>query len=282
MSLKENKLTISVVLYKTAAHHLDKFFYSLNFLSSDVKLYVIDNSPTDSLKAYIERNSKSIYIHRPDNPGYGAGHNLAISKSIESNESIYHLVINADVYFHSDIISPMIAYMDENLEVGQMMPKILNPDGSLQYLCKLCPGPVDLFVRGFAPKQLFKKSREKFQLCASGYDKRMFVPYLSGCFMLFRNESLKSVGYFDERFFMYPEDIDLTRRMAEKYKTLYFPDVVAYHEYGAASKKSLKMFIIHFYNLVKYFNKWGWFFDDGRKKINIKTLRLLKELGVIF
>ena len=100
----------------------------------------------------------------------------------------------------------------------------------------------------------------------------MFVPYLSGCFMLLRQSSLREVGLFDERFFMYPEDVDLTRRIAEHYETVFFPEVSVVHEHGRASHKSVKMFFIHAYNLCKYFNKWGWIHDPIRKRLNKKTL----------
>jgi GT2 family glycosyltransferase len=135
-------------------------------------------------------------------------------------------------------------------------------------------------LRRFVPDKLSRKSREKFTLRATGYDRIMFVPYLSGCFMLLRRAALKDVGLFDERFFMYPEDIDITRRIAMKYDTIFYPLVSVRHEYGGASKRSLKMFVVHTYNLIKYFNKWGWFFDNERKYLNLKTLRLLRSAGL--
>jgi GT2 family glycosyltransferase len=234
-------------------------------------LYIIDNSPTDYLRYEFPIDINHEYIHLPSNPGFGKAHNLAIRKAQEM-QSDYHLVINADVHFDFDVLSPMLLYMEANLKVGQMMPKILNTDGTIQRLCKLVPTPADLLFRRLANK-ITRDSRNKyFELHDFGYDKIMFVPYLSGCFMLLRQKSLLDVGIFDERFFMYPEDIDLTRRIAEKYETLFFPDVFVIHEHGAASHKSLKMFFIHAINIVKYFNKWGWFFDSFRDDINKKTL----------
>ena len=96
--------------------------------------------------------------------------------------------------------------------------------------------------------------------------------------MLLRQSTLKEVGLFDERYFMYPEDIDLTRRIAMHYDTLFFPEVVITHEHGAASQKSLKMLIVHIFNLCKYFNKWGWLFDKDRKYLNFKTLNQFLSL----
>jgi GT2 family glycosyltransferase len=89
--------------------------------------------------------------------------------------------------------------------------------------------------------------------------------------MLLRHESLKFIGLFDERFFMYPEDIDLTRRMAQHYSTIFYPQVAVTHQHGAASYKSLKMLVIHTFNIIKYFNKWGWFHDPIRDDLNSKA-----------
>ena len=72
----------------------------------------------------------------------------------------------------------------------------------------------------------------------------------------------------DDRFFMYGEDIDLSRRIAECYTNVYYPEVEVVHTHGAASKKSLKMFKIHFVNVFTYFMKWGWFYDPKRDELN--------------
>lgn len=265
-------LSISIVLYCTPINQLSKCLRSLEYFSGICHIYFIDNSPTDALRSHCKSKIHSDYVHLPHNPGYGSGHNVAICYAQSRREFIFHLVINADVYFDCDIISPMIQYMKEHPEVGHMMPKVLNHDGTVQYLCKLVPSPVDLLLRRFMSRKISGYNNYNYELRASGYNKLMFVPYLSGCFMLLRHESLMSVGLFDEQFFMYPEDIDLTRRIAERYETIFFPEVCVFHDHGAASYKSLKMLVIHVINIVKYFNKWGWFYDPIRVRLNRKTL----------
>lgn len=264
-------LTASIVLYRTPVDDLRKCLAALAKFTGKLYLYLVDNSPTDALRGAAPTNIPHEYIHLPANPGFGTAHNVAIRKA-QALGSPYHLVINADVYFDTDVLSPMLGYMEQHPQVGQMMPKVLNPDGSLQRLCKLVPTPYDLFLRRFSSGKAKAARSRYFELHDSGYDKIMFVPYLSGCFMLLRQSALKEVGLFDERYFMYPEDIDLTRRMAEKYKTIFFPNVSVVHAHGAASYKSLKMLLIHMTNLVRYFNKWGWFHDPIRKRLNRETL----------
>ena len=271
-------LTISVVFYKTPVVHINKLLASLCHIKPPFHIYFVDNSPTDFLRSFCVPHFSFEYIHLPSNPGFGSAHNLAIrlSRSAGSN---YHLVINADVSFSYDVISAMLDYMNKHSEVGHMMPKVLNMDGSVQRLCKLVPTPMDLLVRRFMPARL-KKARDRiFEMHDSGYDKIMFAPYLSGCFMLFRQQALLDIGVFDERFFMYPEDIDLTRRIALKYDTIFFPKVQVYHEHGAASYKSFRMLVIHSFNIIKYFNKWGWFYDPVRSKLNEKAISQFSMFG---
>lgn len=277
MHLKKapSRLSVSIVLYQTPIEQLKNCLSSLRHIALAPALFLIDNSPSDCLRSASDLYPGSTYIHLPNNPGYGAGHNVAIRQAQQSDYD-YHLVINPDIFFDDDVICPMIEHMDENLKVAHLMPKILNMDGSVQRLTKLLPRPSDLFIRRFLPQTLKEKNNKSFELHESGYDRIMFVPYLSGCFMLLRHSALRHVGLFDERFFMYPEDIDLTRRLAEHYDTLFYPHVSVYHEHGAASYKSSRMMLIHAVNLVRYFNKWGWFRDPVRDSLNAKTLDLLK------
>ncbi len=266
---------VSIVTYNTSERDLNRCVASLRLCNAVDKIFVIDNSPTSRLKRIIEDLSCQ-YFHDPQNTGYGAGHNLAIKISL-SQEKAYHLVINADVYFEYPLVDSCVKFLSENANAGMVMPKILNPDGSNQKLAKFVPTPFDLLVRLFLPKYI--RERMGSRLLIDRYDPSCptFVPYLSGCFMLLRTQVLKSTGLFDERFFMYPEDIDLTRRIAVAHDTIYLPTEFAYHSYGGASKKSLKMLWVHAINMIKYFNKWGWLKDDLRTQLNTKTERLLTE-----
>lgn len=240
-------LNASIVTYRTPENQLRTITDILGRSPEVRRVIVVDNTE--------------------DNRGYGAAHNIAIRETIEEGLP-YHLVVNADIRFEPEILSEMTAYMDEHPEVGSMMPRVVYPDGRLQYLCKLLPSPMDVFGRRFLPAKWNEKRNERFELRATGYDKEMNVPYLSGCFMLLRTEALKEVGLFDERFFMYPEDIDLTRRIHRHFQTLYYPRCTIIHDHAQGSYKSIKLLWIHIWNLCKYFTKWGWLFDKERRQFN--------------
>ena len=76
---------------------------------------------------------------------------------------------------------------------------------------------------------------------------------------------------------MYPEDIDLTRRIHECYKTMYCPSVVVVHDHAQESYKSIKMTFVHIVNMCRYFNKWGWFHDSKRREMNRKLAQEIQD-----
>jgi hypothetical protein len=117
---------------------------------------------------------------------------------------------------------------------------------------------------------MFHKRLSAFELCDMDMTKVLSVPYLSGCFMLIRRDALQKVGLFDERFFMYFEDLDLTRRIHERYQTVYYPGATIIHRHDKGSYKSMKLLFYGIHSAVQYFNKWGWLWDRQRDLVNSK------------
>lgn len=259
-------LNASIVLYNHTLSEITPLIDTLQKSGLISEVFLIDNSPKQN-EAFKKLNA--IYIFNNKNLGYGTAHNIAIKKSIEQNIP-YHLVINPDISFDSSILTNIEDFMNNNSEIGHLMPKVVYPDGKIQYLCKLIPTPFDLIFRRFLPASWTKERTKRFEMRASGYNKIMDVPYLSGCFMFLRTKALKEVGLFDERFFMYPEDIDLTRRIHQKFRTVFYPEVSIVHHHAQSSYVNFKMLILHTWNMIKYFNKWGWFFDKERREVNKK------------
>ncbi len=266
------KVTGSIVLYNNdrdiLLEAINKYLDNENFSV----LYLIDNSSTDELKSIIE-DERVEYIHNPSNPGFGAAHNIAIRKAIEIN-SDYHFVVNPDIIIMEDVVTPMLLYMENNDEVGMMMPKILNIDHTVQYLPKLLPAPQDILLRKLMrPKKFYDRFIDRYELRNVNESAIYQAPVLSGCFTLFRIASLKEVGLYDDGFFMYFEDWDISRRMNKKYKTIVFQQVSVIHEYESGANKSKRLFKIFIQSAIHYFNKWGWFFDQDRKTVNTETLQ---------
>ncbi len=270
-------VTASVVLYNTPKDQLNRLIDCTAGSSQKVHLYLVDNSPR-SVDSTLFHRPGVTYIKAKANKGYGAGHNIALRRTIDSAD--FHFVLNPDISFGPEELGKMVRFMENNPSVGQLMPKVVYPGGRTQYLCKLIPTPADLFLRRFALgplKALASKKIEQFELRFTGYEREMDVPYLSGCFMLFRTSALKHIGLFDERFFMYPEDIDITRRMHAEFRTVFFPKAIVVHDHAQESYKSKRALLVHMINLIKYFNKWGWIWDEQRTKINRKVIQQFED-----
>lgn len=266
-------ITVSIVTYKTDTGELQK---CINSLSSKLvnRIYVVDNSRQKYLEDFCKVMQDVEYIPS-ENVGYGAAHNIAIRKAI-ANGSRYHLVLNSDVYFDPMALDKLMDYMDENNDVAMVQPNIIYPDGRMQYTCRLLPTPANLIFRRFLPQKMTEGMNHRYQLKMFDHQSELNVPYHQGSFLFFRISCFEKVGLFDERFFMYPEDIDITRRMHKYFRTMFWPGVTVVHAHRAASYKSKKMLKIHMWNMCKYFTKWGWLFDKERKDWNKS---LLKELG---
>ncbi len=169
--------------------------------------------------------------------------------------------------------------MENDHSIAQIMPKVLYLNGEIQRVAKLLPSPLDLIGRFFFPRFMIRKRNNRHELRHSGYDKVMNVPFLSGCFMFLRISALKEIGLFDERFFMYAEDIDISRRLHARYKTLFYPEVSIYHRFTRLSYHNWRISLIHMISVFKYFCKWGWIYDSERRRVNKILLNEISGYG---
>ncbi|TGX84084.1 glycosyltransferase [Palleniella muris] len=293
---KRPMITASVVTYDHHFLDIEPVLRSLFASPVDV-IYIIDHSEhMMQLEAELKQFAKRVLTGEPelqkrveagmqllyfrhDNNGYGGGHNFAMRKAL-SIGSEYHLVVNPDIWFGPRVIPELKKYMDKHRDVGQMMPKVLYPNGEIQRLAKMLPTPFDMFGRLCLPKFIINKRNRRFELEYSGFNMVLNVPFLSGCFMFFRMSAIQEINMFDEHFFLYGEDIDISRRMNERYKTLYYPKVPVYHKFSRGSRHSLHLLLVHIFSICKYFNKWGWFKDEQRTAINNALQEQIDKGGI--
>ncbi len=269
-------MTASLVAYRHTFDELRPLLEAV-VASCVERLTVVDNSSSPELEAALRGWSDKVTYRASANIGFGAAHNLALREAMAAGAD-FHFVVNPDIRLEPDAFARMGRFLTEHPSVGLLMPKTLNVDGSLQHNCKLLPTPMDLLGRYFLPKRWNARRNARFTLQAFDHDRTFEVPYLCGCFLVLRLEALRQVGLFDERFFMYPEDIDLTRRMwSAGWHPTYWPGASVVHAHAAGSYHSLRLFAVHCWNLAKYFTKWGWLFDAERTRVNRAALALLKE-----
>ena len=271
-------LNISIVLYRPKwEQEVLPLVRELLRVKNLRKIYLLDNTDSSFRKAETAAQKETLakqfgteklrYMAMEANLGYGKAHNVALRESAYYRTDL-HLVMNSDIQVKAEDIDAMHDWMLAHPEVGQLMPKVINPDGSQQYLAKRLPAPIDVFGRRFLPAWMIAKRNKRYEMRDLDLSRPVNAPYLSGCFMLLRTTAAVEAGLFDERFFMYPEDIDLTRRIHRNYLTLYYPQWAIVHAHEKASFKNKHMLRIHIQNMCRYFNKWGWLFDKERWLFN--------------
>ena len=269
------KLVACIVIYNTKFEEIENTIKE--FYKEDIKqkLVIIDNSNTGYLKKRILEINNSIDYILSENIGYGKANNIAINKY--KNLSDYFIVMNPDVFITINDLKKLIEYAENKSFFGVIMPKIIYPNGQNQYLCKLLPTPWNLFIRRFFHKlPCIDKLGFNYEYRFSNYDIELEVPVLSGCFMFCHYKNLIKENGFDSMYFMYMEDVDLSRRLF-KYGNYFFPDIKVTHSFSKSSFKSFKMTFKHIESAIKYFNKWGYFFDKDRKNVNKKMLIRYKK-----
>jgi GT2 family glycosyltransferase len=257
----------SIVTFETDAAQLQGLVARLLAARLRVAVTVVDNSPDDRLRAAAE-TAGAAYHHMENNAGYGAGHNVALARMLD--RARYLLVVYPDIAFAPGTLEALVEFLDRHPEAGQLMPAVVHPDGSEQRLTKQLPTPADLFLRRFLGPAA-RRLRPRYEMRHLDMRVPRQVPSLSGCFMLMRASVLAGVGLFDERYFLYMEDVDLCRRIGEVSDTVFFPGATVVHGYQKGSYRNLALFRRHMLSALQYFQKWGWFRDPRRRAQNRRT-----------
>lgn len=196
------------------------------------------------------------------NRGYAAGNNAGISQA----SGTYVLILNPDITVLPGQLEAMVAFMDRHPSCGLAGPKLINPDGSLQYSTYAFPSLwLPLFRRtalGALPA-VEPKLRE-YQMMNWDHNTDRQVDWLLGACLVARKQAIAEVGLLDERFFLYVEDTDWCRRFwAKGWEVWYMASVelVHFHERLSAQRPFLTALFsritwIHIASWLKYFWKW--------------------------
>ena len=259
------KLSITIVVYKKYDDVINAISSLEKWTDDNIKktVYIVDNgvdvaNPIEREKflEFISSYNDVEYLEMPENVGFGKGHNYVIPKL----DSEYHAILNPDVVFLEDVFGPVINWMEQNQDVGMVIPKLVDDQGNLQNVYRRDLTVFDLFVRCFKGR-LFKKRYEKHVMCDMDYSKPFQVPFAQGSFMVIRTSLFKQLKGFDERYFMYVEDTDLSREVNNVSKVMYFPYAKAIHKWERGSHRNFTLFKYHIRSIFQYFKKWGvkWF-----------------------
>lgn len=262
---------------------------ALQDIASEV--LVVDNHSSDGSVAHIRQRFPQVeIIANRENLGFAR----ACNQGLRAARGEFLLLLNPDTIVQEDTFRKVIEFMRQYPDTGMVGCKILNPDGSLQLACRRSfPTPWVAFTKLVGLSQLFPKSKlfGRYNLTFLNPDQAYEVEAISGSFMMIRHEVLQTVGYLDESFFMYGEDLDWCYRIHQSgWKVRYFPDTQIIHFKGESSKRSefdhLKMFYQamsrfakkHFhtrYLLMPYWVLWLAIWARAGVSFFIKSLKYL-------
>ncbi|HHJ40166.1 MAG: hypothetical protein AXA67_07315 [Methylothermaceae bacteria B42] len=274
---ESQRLAVSIVVHNSSLRDLDRSLEALGIAVkeaqrenclNDVRITMIDNASDQEylkeLKALLQhcQNTGGVVVELiqcAGNLGYGQGHNVA-----GNNNEDFRLILNPDVFLARDSLSQALNFVKENPEVGVVVPRVLDSDGDVDYLCKRYPSILDLALRGFAPvwlQKMFTKRLHRYEMRDIDWTKpHCQVELASGCCLLMRGEVWLALGGFSPDYFMYFEDFDLSMRAKEITTIAYVPEFEVTHLGGNAARKGWRHILWFIKSAWVFFNKYGWRF----------------------
>ena len=228
-----------------------------NTPGDDFALYVVDNASPDGcgqkLAATDFGDARVTVIQLAENIGFGKGHNTVL----ERLDSEVHFILNPDIQLTADTLSDLADWMAAHPGVVMTRPGLTFPDGKPQQLpLRRCN------VRAMAYRQLpclrfWAKYNDRYLMADKDLTKPTEIEFCTGSFSAVDTAAFKAVGGFDEGYFMYVEDADLTQKMRTRGKAYLVPQYTAIHAWHRAAHRSLKPFLWQLRSLLRYFSKWG-------------------------
>jgi len=281
-------LTVSVVVHSFEAETLGQTLRSVqralaaaanNNLLASSHLWLIDNGAPDNqlqrggLQAVLDNldvlpQQQLSLLSGHGNLGYGSAHNLVIREpgrwagADAINEPQYYLILNPDVSLAEDALQAGLALLQRSDDVAAVTPRIRDGRGKPASGCKRYPSVLDLLLRGFAPgalRRLCRRRIDRYTMADLPNDRvTADVPLISGCCMLFRGELLRWLDGFDDRYFLYFEDFDLSLRAHEHGQLAYEPAMQITHLGGRSARKGIRHILWFGRSALRFFADHGW------------------------
>lgn len=290
---KQKDLSIIVLNFNTQ-FWLKKTLQSLKDFYLDrakyaVEVIVVDNDSNDGSPEMVEKEFKwAKLIRSGGNVGFAAGNNIALKKITAR----YSMLLNSDTEFHEGSnLDTIIKYMDDNKQVGMITPRVELPNGTIDPACHRGePTPWASITYFAGLEKLFPQSPllGQYHQTFKNKDEIHEIDACTGAAMIFSTKFMQdTVGYLDEQFFMYAEDIDWCRRFREAGKRIVFhPEVkIIHHKYKSGIKSSStnlakKVNNMFYDTMLMYYDKW---YTDKYPKFFrtiLKTFLFIKKGGL--
>ena len=271
--IKLRKITASVVLLDTDICKVNALLKSLEKQTNncEISLYIIDYSINSKYENIFKSSSIDINYFAKKNRGFSAGHNYAHKISKDSE---FHVVLNPDISFNKNLFLELSKHLDRNAKCIACSPLIRNIDNSYQLSGRLTPSFIKLFLRRFLPNSIFTQTNNVNDLNYFLDYRKSYInaPSISGAFIFIRKKFFSLLNGFDERYFMYMEDFDLSIRIREYGEIHYIKKLSLKHHFARGSYFKLNLF---FHHIISYFKfKFKFITKDFKQFETIKKKKI--------
>ena len=250
------KLSATVVMYGNPEEtHACLESLAQHTRQQDFVVYLVDNaSPDGAMETILQMGLPPcvVPLPQPENKGFGTGHNQVLSLL----ESDYHAVVNPDILLRKDALTAMMNWMAVNPEVAITTPHLIFPDGREQFIAKRKPALLPLLARQL-PLPFLKKYEDHYLMLDEDLSQPIDVEFCSGCFFMMPTPVFKQIGGFDEKYFMYVEDADITQKALAHGRAVYLPQITVVHAWHRAAHRNFRQFFWQLRSMARYFKKWG-------------------------
>lgn len=256
-------LLLIVVAYHPTPAEVHTLVRCLSGLSPTFHVVVIANDHQPGEPVDLLLPQANLFITSRCNLGYARAFHEALSAyAAQAPLPAWVGVLNTDLSWQPGSFERMLGWLHQEPDVVLAVPRIVDPSGQLQQLCKRDPTLLSLASRRFIPQWLKPRWLRRYDSYHLMEDKsldRVFdVPYLSGCCMLIKRAALDASGGFDQRFFLYLEDADISRTLRHYGRCVHLPFATITHAWGRGNHRSLWLTLVNFHSAWIYFCKWGW------------------------
>ncbi len=252
-------LTFSIVAYKNYSQIIN----AVNSINKFTKKYskeiiIVDNTEQAFIKDYRDQinNLKKLngvqLIQNKNNLGFGKANNIALQHATGR----FFVICNPDILLIEDSFNKIIPYMEKNLKIGAVIPRLIDQHYKIEPVYRRELTPIDIIIRYVHPLGLFSKRRAYHTMQDMDYSKPFQVPFGQGSFIVIKTSLMRKLNGFDERYFMYVEDADLCKRINQVSQLEYYPYTSVIHLWEKGSHKNLKLLKWHMQAMIKYFRKW--------------------------
>lgn len=256
------RVLLVLIAFHPSAEDVAQLRTCLAQLSDGIGYAVVANAyrpgePVDQL-----RDGAAFFLTTDQNLGYGRAFNRALQQLNQQREAPdWVAALNTDLSWAPGTMEQLLSWLEAHDDVVMAVPQIVSRSGERQYLCKRDPSVLAMLSRRFWPERWkpawLRHLDGRYTMVDHDYQQVFDVPYLSGCCMLMRRAAVQVVRGFDERFFLYLEDADLTRRMRVLGRCVHLPVAAVTHGWGRGSHRSFRLTLVNLHSMWLYFRRWG-------------------------